>query len=244
MSEKVIVAIPARYGSTRFEGKVLADIGGKTVLQSVWENVLNAKTVSKVIIATDDERVYKEALRFGATVKMTSTAHACGTDRIVEAIKDEDADIVVNVQGDEPLIRAEQVDIVVNPLLENPKEVMSTLSFEIKDQEIYNDPSVVKVITDKSDYAIYFSRWPIPYNRDNKNTIILKKHIGIYAFRKSFMIEYASWDSTPLENAEKLEQLRVLENGYKIKVEKSPWDTFGVDKPEDLEEVRKIICRM
>ena len=248
----VIAIIPARYGSTRLDGKTLLDIGGKPMVQWVYEMAKKAKLIRDVMVATDDKRVMSAVERFGGKAVMTSSSHRSGTDRIAEAAGSLNADVIVNVQGDEPLIEPEMIDEAIKPLLAESSLLISTLKTRIANEEELKDPNVVKVVTDREGFAIYFSRLPIPYVRDSSEFGVrsseLKatyyKHIGLYVYRKDFLLKFAKMKPTPLEDAEKLEQLRVLENGYKIKVVQTKYNSVGVDTQEDLERVREIVSSM
>lgn len=247
----VVAIIPARYSSTRFPGKVLVDICGKPMIQHVFERVRRSSLVGRVVVATDDERVKNAVEGFGGTAVMTSADHQTGTDRIAEVARGMEAEVVVNVQGDEPLISPMAIDEAVRPLLEEIDLDMSTLKCPIEHAEEFFDPNVVKVITDINDYAIYFSRWPIPFHREDWSGLIGEgqievpqirprmafRHIGLYAYRRDFLLRFADSPQTPLEMLEKLEQLRALENGYKIKVVETDYRAVGVDVPEDLARV-------
>lgn len=245
------VVIPARYQSTRLPGKPLADIGGKPMIQWVYEQAIQAGA-DKVIIATDDNRVEQAALAFGGEVCMTSPDHESGTERLAEVVDKmaiPDDHIIVNVQGDEPLIPPAIISQVAENLA-NSIAPMATLAVEIDDEaEVFN-PNAVKVLTDKDGYAMYFSRATIPWDRDNfakQDKVVaqpLMRHIGIYAYRAGFINTYINWEPTALEKVECLEQLRVLWYGEKIHVEvakEAP--AAGVDTPEDLEVVRKLIAQ-
>lgn len=240
---KIIAIIPARYESTRFPGKPLASINGKPLIQHVWERVSKAQSLNRVIVATDDERIFKTVKEFGGEAEMTLQNHSTGTDRISEVAKNIDADIIVNVQGDEPLIEPDVIDEAVKPLMNNSEILMATLKTRIINNEELKDPNVVKVVTDKNDFALYFSRFTIPYVRDTDSQPhpAHYKHIGIYVYKKDFLLKFAQMKPTLLEEAEKLEQLRALENGYKIKVVKTEYNSIGVDTPEDLEKVKEIL---
>jgi len=243
---KVICIIPSRYQSSRFEGKPLADICGKPMIQHVYERVSKAETVSCVAVATDDKRIFEAVKGFGGQAIMTSQRHRSGTDRIAEAVStldlDED-DIIVNIQGDQPLLVPVQIDEVVAPLLEDPSLGMSTLVYRIKrEEEIYHH-NAVKTVFDKNHFAIYFSRATIPYDRDGEEEPVYYKHHGIYAYRKSFLTIFAGLEIGPLEKRESLEQLRALEHGYKIKVVETLHDSVEVDTEEEIERVRHIISK-
>ena len=240
--QKIIGMIPARYASTRFRGKVIADIANKPMIQRVYEQANKSTMLDQLIVAVDDDRVYKIVKGFGGKVVMTSTGHESGTDRIAEAIENIDADIVVNIQGDQPLFDARMIEEAVKPMLEDPNIQMSTLKTKIG-KEDYNDPAVVKVVVDENDYALYFSRSLIPYSRD-KIKMDVYEHVGLYVYRKDFLLKMSKLPRTYLEKIEMLEQLRVLENGYKIKVIETKCESvsgISVDTPEDLIKVENII---
>lgn len=232
----VVGVIPARYASVRFPGKALAEIDGRPMIQHVYERASQSRSLTEVVVACDDERIKEAAAAAGARVIMTRPDHSCGTDRIVEAVQGMDADILVNIQGDEPLIRPAMIDALVECLSQDPQQVMATVVKQIEDTAEISDPNVVKVVLDKRDFAIYFSRAPIPYNRAGKDHTYYK-HLGIYAYTKSFLLIYAALPKTALEEAECLEQLRAIEHGYKIKTVVTQYDSIGVDTPEDLNKV-------
>ncbi len=237
---KVLGIIPARYGSTRFEGKVLADLCGKPVVQYTWERSRQSKLLDELIIATDDKRIYDRVRAFGANAVLTSSAHKTGTDRLKEVVQSIEADIVVNIQGDEPFLHPSMIDDVVFPLLRDKSLVMATLCHKIKDLEDLNDPNIVKVVFDKKGFALYFSRSPIPSTFNlQPSTFYFYKHIGIYAYTKDFLFTITSLPQSKLEKLERLEQLRPIENGYKIKVIETKFDTIGIDTPEDLEKAKE-----
>jgi len=210
------------------------------MLECVHERVARAALVSRIIIATDDERIAEDGRRFGAEVAMTRPDHPSGTDRVAEVAAGQDAGIVVNVQGDEPLIDPAAIDAAVRPLLEDGSLPMGTLKKRIVQERERHDPNVVKVVTDLAGNAIYFSRSLIPFPRDGGPADHFK-HIGIYAYRREFLLRYPSLPVGPLERLEKLEQLRALENGYPIRVVETDYESIGVDTPEDLERVRRLI---
>ena len=239
--------IPARYASSRFPGKVLALLpgptgGSKTILQHVYERVSAARYLTSIIIATDDERVRDEAKNFGARVRMTRADHASGTDRVAEVASAESAEIVVNVQGDEPLIDPAAIDAAVLPLLDDPSIRMGTLKKQIEDPREITDPNVVKVVTNAAGDALYFSRSPIPHVRPlgGARRTPYFKHIGLYVYRRDFLLGYSDLPIGPLEQAERLEQLRALENGHPIRVVETEYESIGVDTPEDLERIVKL----
>lgn len=239
---KVLVVIPARYGSTRFPAKVVASDTGKFLVQHTYERALCAKSVEDVLIATDDERVLEACKSFGATCVMTSADHQSGTDRIAEAVADIGVDIVVNLQADEPEIDPGNIDYLID-LLDGDKDAsMATLLAGFDNVEQVADPNVVKAITDSSGRAIYFSRSPIPYDRDNGgigDVSMYLRHLGIYAYRKDFLMEITKKAQTPLELTEKLEQLRVLECGYSIITGKVDLSWTGIDTPEQYADFVK-----
>jgi 3-deoxy-manno-octulosonate cytidylyltransferase (CMP-KDO synthetase) len=237
---KILGVIPARFSSTRFPGKVLARIGDKTMLQHVYDRAALATYLTSTIIATDDERVYAAAKSFGARVRMTRSDHASGTDRVAEVASAENAEVIVNIQGDEPLIDPAAIDIAVLPLIHEPEIVMGTLKKRIEDPREVTDPNVVKVVTDHAGDAIFFSRCPIPFDRDRSASTPYFKHIGLYVYQRDFLLSYSTLPVGPLEQAERLEQLRALENGYKIRVVETEYESLGVDTPEDLERVDRL----
>ena len=238
---KILGVIPARFASSRFPGKALARLDSRSMLEHVWERVSMARYLSTVLIATDDDRIAAEARRFGARVTMTRDDHASGTDRVAEvASAFENAELVVNIQGDEPLIDPGAIDAAVLPLLEEPAIPMGTLSKRIEDAREIADPNVVKVVTDTFGNAIYFSRSAIPYARDGV-TVPCFKHIGLYVYRRDFLLRYPDMPVGPLERAERLEQLRAVENGFRIRVVETDYESLGVDTPEDLERVLALM---
>jgi 3-deoxy-manno-octulosonate cytidylyltransferase (CMP-KDO synthetase) len=247
----IIAVIPARYGSTRFPGKALADINGKPMIQWVYERTARSKMIHRVIVATDDERILRAVKLFGGEAIMTSSHHLSGTDRIAEVTESLDCDLVVNVQGDEPLIQSAMIDEVISPLACDPSILMGTLCRKIEDRDEAFDPNVVKVVFDINGFALYFSRAPIPWDRDSwafKDSwqehalkSPLYKHIGIYVYRREFLLSYSHMPQTALEAVEKLEQLRAIEHGYRIKTVVTGYDSFGVDIPDDLS---KILARI
>ncbi|MFH0826397.1 MAG: 3-deoxy-manno-octulosonate cytidylyltransferase [Candidatus Omnitrophota bacterium] len=241
----IVGIIPARYSSTRFEGKVLADICGKPMIQHVWERARQALTLEDLIIACDDERVAEVASGFGAKVTMTAKGHISGTDRICEVINPMDVKIIINIQGDEPLIHPTIIDNLARTLLEDSSLQMATVIKRIEDQEALSDPHVVKVVTDKNHFALYFSRAAIPFNAQpsTKEDPLFYKHIGLYGYTKDFLFIYKNLPVSNLEETERLEQLRVLEEGFRIKVIETNYDSIGVDTPEDLERVKKFIVQ-
>jgi len=241
----IVGIIPARFASTRLLGKPLADIGGKPLIQHTFESVSKSKLINKIIIAVDDSKVAQVARDFGANVVETPKKISTGSDRIAFVAKDlKDADIIVNIQGDEPFIDGKMIDEAIEPLLFDKEVQVSTLAKRIESVKELNSPDVVKVVFDYWNYAIYFSRAAIPYVRDIKSdkeklfAAEIYKHIGLYVFRKDALLKFTKLKPTDLENAEKLEQLRMIENGIKIKIVVTELDSIGVDTPEDLEKAR------
>ncbi len=234
---KAVAIIPARYDSSRLPGKVLKDICGKTMIERVYNQTKQAENIEQVIVATDDSRIFKEVEDFGGQVVMTGE-HPTGTDRVAEAAAKIEADVIINVQGDEPTLKPEMLEQLLEPFKQDKSLNMGTLKKKITQVDKIKDSNIVKVICDSDDFALYFSRARIPYNREESD-VDYYKHIGIYAYRKDFLLEYTNLASTPLEKSESLEQLRALENGYRIKVVETEYEAFGVDTPEDLAEVKK-----
>ncbi len=239
---KIIVCIPARYSSTRFPGKVLAKDTGKFLVQHTYERALQAKTPDNIIIAADNQKIVDAAESFGAEAVLTSTEHKSGTDRIAEAVSKIQADIVINLQADEPEIEPENIDFLAqlliktqNSKLKTENYQMATLAAEFENKEQIADPNIVKVVTDSSGRAIYFSRAPIPYDRETGgvgNQSLYLRHIGTYAYRKDFLMKITALPQTKLEKIEKLEQLRAIENGFAILVGKVKHTCDGIDTPE------------
>ncbi|CAN5389890.1 3-deoxy-manno-octulosonate cytidylyltransferase [soil metagenome] len=227
--------------STRFPGKPLCDLMGKPMVQWVVEAAHRAKISDTVIVATPDDQIRKVCESFGAMVVMTSDQHPSGTDRLAEVSLHLDADILVNVQGDEPLISPETIRACAAPLLSDPTIQMGSV-FSICPQEELDNPAVVKVVTDLNGFALYFSRYAIPYPR-NPRTTTVKKHVGIYAFRREVLQSFSGWPQSPLEITESLEQLRFLENGVAIKMSEGKGSDLAVDTPEQAEEVRRILAQ-
>ncbi|MEO8126787.1 MAG: 3-deoxy-manno-octulosonate cytidylyltransferase [Bryobacteraceae bacterium] len=238
MPTRILGVIPARFASTRFPAKALARISGKSMLEHVFERASMARYLTNVVIATDDQRIYDEARRFGAPVRMTRADHLSGTDRVAEVASADNAQIVVNIQGDEPLIDPAAIDAAVLSILDYPEIPMGTLKKKIEDPAEIDNPNVVKVVTNLAGDAIYFSRATIPYLRGGDSTRF--KHIGLYVYRRDFLLGYSDLPVGPLEKAECLEQLRALENGHTIRVAETEYESIGVDTPEDFERVSKL----
>ena len=241
---KVLCVIPARYASTRLPGKPLSMIAGKPMIQHVYERACQAQLPNEVVVATDNELVEKAVLDFGGKAVMTSPDHPSGTDRLAEvALMYPDVDVIVNVQGDEPMIPPEVIDRLAEAFNGDADLNMATMKV-VMDEEDYENPAAVKVVTDQQGYALYFSRSLMPYPRNKPKGFKVFKHVGIYAYRRNFLLKYAALAPTPLEKAESLEQLRALENGYKIKVLESDFQGIGVDTPEDLAAVNALFEKM
>ena len=241
---KILGVIPARISSSRFPGKVLAPLASKPMLQHVWERACQSRYLTNIIIGTDDARVYEIARSFGAAVRMTRSGHTSGTDRVAEVASPETAEIVVNIQGDEPLIEPAAIDAAILPLVHDPEIVMGTLMKRIENPREIDDPNVVKVVTDRNGDAIYFSRSPIPFVRDSAAMPLAPrfKHIGLYVYRREFLLRYSELPVGPLELAERLEQLRAIENGFHIRMVETEYDSMGVDTPADLERAEALFA--
>jgi 3-deoxy-manno-octulosonate cytidylyltransferase (CMP-KDO synthetase) len=246
---KITAVIPARYASVRFPGKALALIDGKPMIQHVYERTEQASLVDSVIVATDDERIRQAVTAFGGICCMTRVDHETGTDRLAEVAHNLDADIIVNVQGDEPLIVPEMINQAIQPFLDDPSLRMGTLRTRIRCLHDFLSPNVVKVVTDRHDNALYFSRSPLPFFRDKwkdlkdesfaSGRLLCHKHVGLYVFRRDFLVEFAAMTPTFLEVSEKLEQLRAVENGVRIRVVETEFESIGVDTPDDLAKARE-----
>ena len=230
----VVAIIPARYESSRFPGKPLALLNGKAVIVHVVERAMQCSLVDDALVATDDERIFNEVVAAGYRAVMTSATHKSGTDRAAEAVRQTDAEIIVNIQGDEPMIDPPSIDNAVKALIDDPLLDVSTLGLPISDPAQIADPNVVKVVTSSAGMALYFSRAPIPYDRAGAGGGTVMKHLGMYVYRRSFLLKYAALEPTALERTERLEQLRILQHGYGIKVVKANRDSIGIDTPEDL----------
>jgi 3-deoxy-manno-octulosonate cytidylyltransferase (CMP-KDO synthetase) len=239
----VIGVIPARFKSSRFEGKVLADILGKPMLQHVWERARRAASLDELIIACDDERVALAAEKFGAKAVMTVKGHASGTDRIIEVVNPLDVKVVINIQCDEPLIHPTMIDSVAATLLSEKGVLVATIMKKIEDPQEIQDPNVVKVVVDKNNFALYFSRAAIPYHaRDSEvKSPAYYKHIGLYGYTKDYLFLHKNLPVAELENTERLEQLRILNEGIRIKVVETKFETIGVDTVGDLEKVKEYL---
>jgi 3-deoxy-manno-octulosonate cytidylyltransferase (CMP-KDO synthetase) len=240
----VVAIIPSRYGSSRFDGKPLAAINGLPMIQWVYQRISSAECIDQTYVATDDHRIHDAVTGFNGQVIMTSETLRSGTDRVAEAAKlleMSSEDIVINVQGDQPLIAPECLKEVIQPLVDDPQLGMSTLAFEIIDPREYGDPKDCKVVMDTSGKALYFSRAPIPLDRDQESMPVCHKHLGIYAYRVGFLEIFSELPTGRLEAMEKLEQLRALEHGHPIQVVVTSWDSPEVDLPEDIRRIERII---
>jgi 3-deoxy-manno-octulosonate cytidylyltransferase (CMP-KDO synthetase) len=239
-SFRAVGIIPARYGSRRYPGKLLVSLQGRSVLEWVYRRAETAETLDDLLVATDDKRIQEAVFAFGGKAVLTSPRHRTGTERVAAASRKIKAEVVVNIQGDEPFIRGVMIDQLVEELLEEPQLVAVTLATRIKRHAELTDPNTVKTVMDREGFAFYFSRSPIPYHQSGSK-VKSYKHIGLYGYRKSFLSILSALPRGELEKLEKLEQLRILENGYKIKVLKTKWDTIGIDTPADLKKARELL---
>jgi 3-deoxy-manno-octulosonate cytidylyltransferase (CMP-KDO synthetase) len=240
--QHTVVVIPSRYASTRMPGKALADIAGRPMVEHVYRRAAECSAIDAVIVATDDERIVAAVRQFGGDVRLTSPAHPSGTDRLAEVAETLDCDLVVNVQGDEPLIEPSAISAVVEPFRNDESLLMTSAHVRFARPDDADDPDVVKVVTDRRGFALYFSRSRIPFPRRSQETNAGPfKHLGLYAYRRDFLLRLARLEPTPLERSESLEQLRVLEHGFAIKMIETAHDSIGVDTPADLERVRRLL---
>lgn len=247
--KKVTAIIPARYASTRFPGKPLALLQGLPMIQHVCRRVAAATLVDRVIVATDDERILAAVQGFGGEAMLTRADHPTGTDRLAEVAGLLDSELIVNVQGDEPLIQPQMIDQAIRPLLDNADIEMGTLAAPLTRAEDFHSPHVVKVVRDLAGFALYFSRAPIPWPRDLSEEefaerlpqLAVWRHVGLYVYRRSLLLDYPHWPETPLEKLERLEQLRALERGVRLYVAETGWDSHGVDTPADLKRVEILM---
>ena len=240
---KTAIIIPARYGSSRLEGKPLIEVNGKPIIQWVYEKAQQAKLADIIIVATDDERIFNAVKAFGGNVEMTSVNHKCGSDRIREVVeRHPEIFYIVNLQGDEPLIKPDSIDAVARNVQDDEKADISTLIRVLRDESEINNPNLVKCVIDNNGYALYFSRAKIPYER-NTGIETFYGHLGIYGYKREALIKMTSLPQTPLEKTESLEQLRALENGMKIKTSVVDFVPVGIDTKEDLEKFKQIISQ-
>ena len=237
---KSIALIPARYAATRFPGKLMQSLGNKTVIRHTYENTVATRLFDEVIVVTDSRNIFNEIVENGGYAIMSRQPHESGSDRIAEAIEDIDCDVVLNVQGDEPFADRQALQFLLNAFDDSSVKVAS-LMHKISEQADIENSNNVKVVVDKNNNALLFSRSVIPFHRDKNSTPVYYKHIGIYAFRKNILMDFTQWETTPLEALEKLEQLRYLENGVKIKMVFTAEGPVSIDTPEDLEHARKFI---
>src|SRR5438477_10488898 len=244
-SVKVVVVIPARYASTRLPGKPLVPLAGKPMIQRVYERAKRATRVDRVVVATDDERIAQLVEGFGGKARMTRPDHRTGTERVAEVAAHENGDVFVNIQGDEPLLDPAAVDTAVQALLQDPPAAIATVATPIKTPGDIMDPNVCKVVLDFDENALYFSRAPIPWVRDtaSKTSARHLKHLGLYVFRRDALLEYPTLPQGELERIEHHEQLRWLENGWKIRVAEVEHDAISVDVPEDVTRVEKLLAQ-
>lgn len=242
-SAKIVVVIPARYGSTRLPGKPLVSLAGKPMIQRVYERAGMAERADRVIVATDDERILKAVEAFGGEARMTRPDHRTGTERVAETAAHVEGDVFVNVQGDEPLLDPVAIDTAVNALMEEPEASIATVATPIKTPADIMDPNTVKTVLDFDGNALYFSRAPIPWVRDTAGKALARhlKHLGLYVFQRDALLEYPTLPQGDLERIEQLEQLRWLENGWKIRVAEVERDAVSVDVPEDVARVEKLL---
>ena len=239
---RVVAIIPARYASTRLPAKPLADIAGRPMVEHVYRQAAAAASVGTVLVATDDERIARTVTAFGGRTRMTRSDHRSGTDRLAEVADTVDCDLVVNVQADEPLITPDMIDAAVAVCTRDPTVVMSTLRCPLRDHATWLDPHVVKVAVDSSGCALFFSRAAIGLDRVTGHPApTVDKHVGLYVYRRAFLLTLSRLEATPLERAERLEQLRVIEHGYRIMTTRTEQDPIGVDTPADLERVRRLL---
>lgn len=232
---KAVGIIPARMASTRLSQKVLRPIAGKPMIYHVWQRVKQAKLLSDLMVACDDERIAACVREFGGKAVMTRVDHPNGSSRVAEAAENLDASVIVNIQGDEPLIDPANIDAIVEAFRARPEDQVVTLAIRKTDRADYENPNVVKAVTDASGYALYFSRSPVPFFRDPGESVFsYLKHLGIYGYRREFLLKFITWESSVLEKIEKLEQLRILERGYRLRVVETSKDSIGVDTEEDI----------
>jgi len=242
MENKTAIIIPARYGSSRLEGKPLINVAGKTIIHWVYEKAQMSKYADTIIVATDDERIYDEVKSFGGVAEMTSAAHKCGSDRIMEVVsRHPEIAFICNLQGDEPLIKPESIDAVIKNVKEDDAADISTLIRVLTDENEINNPNLVKCVIDKNNFALYFSRSKIPYER-HTNAGNFYGHLGIYGYKRKALERMTSLNQTPLEQTESLEQLRALENGMRIKTSVVDFVPVGIDTKEDLEKFEEIVA--
>ncbi len=240
---EAIGVIPARLESQRLSRKLLRRVFGKPIIQWTWENAKRAHLLDRLIVACDSSEIVDTVKEFGGEAVLTSLDHRSGSDRIAEAVRDIDVRIIVNIQADEPLIHPSVIDSLVACMIDNSSILMATVKKKIDDEDEINNTSIVKVVTDKDNFALYFSRFPIPFLREKSKDVVYYKHLGIYAYTKDFLFTFKNLPFSYLEECERLEQLRALEAGYRIKVIETKFDSWGVDTEEDLRKVESILSQ-
>ena len=240
---KTIAFIPARYAAARFPGKLMQKLGDKTIIRHTYDNTVATLLFDEVIVVTDSPIIFDEIVQNGGYALMSKQEHESGSDRIAEVAADIDVDLIVNVQGDEPFVKKSLLESLLMAFNHDPKEEIkvASLMYRVVNEEIINNPNHVKVVVDKNSNALLFSRSVIPFHRDKNIPVTYYKHVGIYAFRKSALMNFTSWQTTPLERAEKLEQLRYIENGIKIKMVLTDESPLSIDTPEDFEKAKKLM---
>lgn len=237
---KIVAMIPARYAATRFPAKLMQLLGNKTVIRHTYDNTVATYLFDEVIVVTDSDIIYNEITKHGGKAMMSKKNHESGSDRIAEATENTDADIIVNVQGDEPFVKREPLEKLLKVFNDDKVQVASLMQ-ELKEKKLINDPNYVKVTVDKNMNSLMFSRSVIPYQRDKNITSVYYEHIGVYAFRKQALINFTNWEITPIEAAEKIECLRYLENGIPLKMVVTNYMGIEIDTPEDLEKASKLL---
>lgn len=240
MNNRAVALIPARYAATRFKGKLMADLGGKSVIRRTYESTIATELFDEVIVVTDSDTIYNEITEHGGKAVMSKQEHESGSDRIAEAAKDMDADIIVNVQGDTPFVKKDPLQKLLIQFGDSTVQVGSLMQ-ELKEQQFIDDPNYVKVAVDKNNNALFFSRSVIPYPRNKNITITYYEHIGVYAFRKEALLNFTTWPVSPLEDAEKIECLRYLENGVSIRMVITDYMGVEIDTPEDLKRAAGLL---
>jgi 3-deoxy-D-manno-octulosonate cytidylyltransferase len=240
---KIIAVIPARYAATRFPGKLMQMLGDKTVIAHTYQNTMATRLFDEVLVVTDSQIIFDEVMHYGGYVKMSKQPHESGSDRIAEAIVDLDVEVIINVQGDEPFVKRDPLEKLINVFYDEGGDNVhvASLMMVLKDEKLIQDPNTVKVVVDKNNNALLFSRSPIPYHRDIAISPQYYKHIGVYAYRKEALMNFTSWQMTPLEAAEKIECLRYLENGLPLKMVLTDYAGVSIDTPEDLEIAKSLI---
>lgn len=235
-----IAVIPARYAATRFHAKLMQQLGDKTVIRHTYDNTKATGLFDEVLVATDSDIIYQEISAHGGNVVMSKKPHESGSDRIAEAVENLDVDVIINVQGDEPFVNRQTLADLLS-VFENPDVLVGSLMHKIVDREMVTNPNMVKVVTDNQGYALYFSRSPLPYARNTETPFTYYRHIGVYGYRKQALMQFVKWPVSTLENIEKLEQLRYLENGVRIRMVKTDFEAVGIDIPEDLVRAQQYL---